>query len=44
MQRLIRATLETMGITEERLGEIEAELRKHLEEFGGFDLPPRSPP
>ena len=44
VQRLIRATLETMGITEERLGEIEAELRKHLEEFGGFDLPPRPPP
>ena len=44
VQRLIRATLETMGITEDRLGEIEAALRKHLEQFGGFDLPPRPPP
>ena len=42
VQRLIRTTLETMGITEERLAEIEAELRRHLEEFGGFDLPPSS--
>ena len=39
VQRLIRSTLETMGITEERLAEIEAELRRHLEEFGGLDLP-----
>ena len=44
VQRLIRSTLETMGITEERLAEIEAELRRHLEEFGGLDLPPPQPP
>ena len=44
VQRLIRSTLETMGITEERLAEIEAELRRHLEEFGGLDLPPSEPP
>ena len=44
VQRLIRSTLETMGITEERLAEIEAELRRHLEEFGGLDLPPQQPP
>ena len=44
VQRLIRSTLETMGITEERLSELEAELRRHLEEFGGFDLPPPDPP
>ena len=44
VQRLIRSTLETMGITEERLAEIEAELRRHLEEFGGLDLPPSPPP
>ena len=43
VQRLIRSTLETMGITEERLAEIEAELRRHLEEFGGLDLPPSGP-
>ena len=43
VQRLIRSTLETMGITEERLAEIEAELRRHLEEFGGLDLPPPEP-
>jgi hypothetical protein len=42
VQRLIRSTLEAMGITEQRLGEIEAELRRHLEEFGGFDLPPQT--
>ena len=44
VQRLIRSTLETMGITEERLAEIEAELRRHLEEFGDLDLPPSQPP
>ena len=44
VQRLIRSTLETMGITEERLAELEAELRRHLEEFGGLDLPPSEPP
>ena len=57
VQRLIRSTLETMGITEERLAEIEAErsvgssstvgavgaMRRHLEEFGGLDLPPPEP-
>ncbi len=44
VQRLIRSTLEAMGMTDERLGEIEAELRRHLEEFGGLDLPPRTDP
>ena len=44
VQRLIRSTLEAMGMTEERLAEIEAELRRHLEEFGGFQLPPQAEP
>ena len=44
VQRLIRSTLERMGITEDRLGELEAELRRHLEEFGGYELPPDPPP
>ena len=44
VQRLIRSTLEAMGISDERLGEIEAELRRHLEEFGGLDLPPQTAP
>ena len=44
VQRLIRSTLEAMGITDERLSEIEAELRRHLEEFGGFQLPPQTDP
>ena len=44
VQRLIRSTLEAMGMTEERLAEIESELRRHLEEFGGFELPPQAEP
>ena len=44
VQRLIRSTLEAMGITDERLSEIEAELRRHLEEFEGFQLPPQTDP
>ena len=44
VQRLIRSTLEAMGMTDERLSEIEAELRRHLEEFGGLDLPPQTDP
>ena len=44
VQRLIRSTIEAMGMTEERLAEIEAELRRHLEEFGGFQLPPQAEP
>ncbi len=40
VQRLIRETLSTMGVTEAHLGEIEAELRRQLEELGGTDPPP----
>ena len=34
VQRLIRGTLSSMGVTESQLGEIEAELRRQLREFG----------
>ena len=40
VQRLIRDTLVSMGISEEQLGEIERELRRQFEELGGLDLPP----
>lgn len=36
VQRLIRETLASMGVTESQLGEIEAELRRQLREFGEF--------
>ena len=43
VQRLIRETLASMGVTESQLGEIEAELRRQLREFGepgGGEPPP----
>ena len=41
VQRLIRETLSSMGITESHLSEIEAELRRHLGELGNDeDEPP----
>ena len=40
VQRLIRETLSSMGVSEAQLGEIEAELRRQLEELGGADSPP----
>ena len=39
VQRLIRDTLTSMGITESHLGEIEAELRRHLDQLGDEDPP-----
>ena len=38
VQRLIRETMTTMGVTEEQLEEIENELRRHLSNLGGPDL------
>lgn len=35
VQRLIRTTMVSMGVTEEQLQEIEEQLRRHLEELGG---------
>ncbi len=40
VQRLIRDTLGAMGIPEEQLQELEAELRRQLEWLGGLDSPP----
>ena len=40
VQRLIRETLSSMGITESHLSEIEAELRRHLGELGNDEEPP----
>jgi hypothetical protein len=37
VQRLIRETMLQMGMTEEQLHELEEQLRKHLEEFGGLE-------
>lgn len=39
VQRLIRETMSTMGVTEEQLEEIENELRRHLRDLGGPDFP-----
>ena len=43
VQRLIRETMSTMGVTEEQLEQIENELRRHLKDLGGFDFPPEDP-
>ncbi len=40
VQRLIRETMSTMGVTAEQLEEIEDELRRHLKNLGGPDFPP----
>ena len=40
VQRLIRETLSSMGITESHLSEIEAELRRHLGELDSDEEPP----
>ena len=40
VQRLIRETLSSMGITESHLSEIEAELRRHLGELDNDEEPP----
>lgn len=39
VQRLLHETMSSMGVTEEQLKEIEDELRRHLRQFGGFELP-----
>lgn len=39
VQRLIRDTLSSMGITEDHLGEIEAELRRQLGQLGDEEPP-----
>lgn len=48
VQRLIRDTMASMGITEDQLGEIERELRRHLEGLAGpgelGDGSPEDPP
>ena len=43
VQRLIRETMSTMGVTEEQLEQIENELRRHLKDLGGLDFPPEDP-
>ncbi len=40
VQRLIHETMRAMGLSDEQLREMEAELRRQLEQFGGLDLPP----
>lgn len=40
VQRLIRETLSSMGVSEAELSEIELELRRQLDEFGSADHPP----
>jgi hypothetical protein len=40
VQRLIRETLSSMGVSEAELSEIEMELRRQLDEFGSTDQPP----
>ncbi len=35
VQRLIRDTMLAMGVTEDQLREVEEQLRRHLEQFGG---------
>ena len=39
VQRLVRDTLHTMGVTEDQLREVEAQLRRQMEQLGQ-DLPP----
>ena len=39
VQRLIRETMATMGVSDEQLREMEEELRRQLERFGDADLP-----
>jgi hypothetical protein len=39
VQRLLHETMSSMGVTEEQLKQIEDELRRHLRQFGGFELP-----
>ena len=39
VQRLVRQTLHSMGVTEEQLREVEQQLREQIERMGG-DLPP----
>ncbi|MEE8421244.1 MAG: hypothetical protein V3S31_00540 [Dehalococcoidia bacterium] len=43
VQRLIRETMSTMGVTEEQLEQIENELRRHLKDLGGPDFLPENP-
>ncbi len=35
----MRETMHSMGVSEEQLAEIEAELKRHLKEMGGIDFP-----
>ena len=44
VQRLIRETLHTMGVTDDQLHEIEGELRRQFEQFGGGEFPPTEEP
>ena len=37
VERLVRETLQTTGITDEQLHAIEAQLRRHLEGWGGLE-------
>ncbi|HJM89442.1 MAG TPA: hypothetical protein QF624_07425 [Dehalococcoidia bacterium] len=39
VQQLMRETMHSMGVSEEQLAEIEAELKRHLKEMGGIDFP-----
>jgi len=43
VQRLVRDTMSSMGITEDQLGEIERELRRHLGDLGGSSEDDPSP-
>ena len=43
VQRLIRDTMAAMGMSEEQLSELAAELRRQLEQLGGFESPADEP-
>ena len=43
VQRLIRETMAAMGMSEEQLSELAAELRRQLEQLGGFESPADEP-
>ena len=44
VQQLMRETMNSMGVSEEQLSEIEAELKRHLKEMGGIDFPDADDP
>ena len=44
VQRLVRETLQLMGITEEQMREVETQLREQMQNLGGDTLPEGFPP